>query len=69
MALSNAERQKQYRQRALRDPDGHLLTRLQVMISPQAAAALERIRGATGESKRQVVERALVELGKRRRGR
>jgi hypothetical protein len=36
--MSTAERQKRYRERALRDPDGTLLSRLQVMLSPNAAA-------------------------------
>jgi hypothetical protein len=62
MAMSNADRQRQYRKRALCDPDGHLLTRLQVLLSPQADGALRRIATATGETKRQVVERALLEM-------
>ncbi len=33
---TNAERQRRYRERALRDPDGPLLTRLQVMLSPRS---------------------------------
>ena len=62
--MSTAERQKRYRERALRDPDGTLLTRLQVMLSPNAAANLERITTKTGQTKRQVVETALQELAK-----
>ena len=62
--LSTAERQKRYRERALRDPDGTLLTRLQVMLSPNAAANLERITARTGQTKRQVVETALNELAR-----
>ena len=62
--LSAAERQKRYRERALRDPDGTLLTRLQVMLSPNAAANLERITTKTGQTKRQVVETALLELAR-----
>ena len=46
--MSTAERQKRYRERALRDPDGTLLTRLQVMLSPNAAANLERIAPGPG---------------------
>ena len=53
--MSTAERQQRYRERALRDPDGSLLTRLQVMLSPTAAANLERIAAQTGQTKRQVV--------------
>ena len=62
--MSTAERQKRYRERALRDPDGTLLTRLQVMLSPNAAANLERITTKTGKTKRQVVETALLELAR-----
>ena len=50
--------------RKIRDPDGTLLTRLQVMLSPNAAANLERITTKTGQTKRQVVETALRELAK-----
>ena len=61
---STAERQRRYRERALRDPDGSLLTRLQVMLSPTATANLERIAAQTGQTKRQVVETALLELAR-----
>jgi len=64
MALSNAEKQARYRERALHDPDGLLLTRLQVMLSPQANRALERICQATGKNRREVVENALLRLEK-----
>ena len=60
--MSTAERQRRYRERALRDPDGSLLTRLQVMLSPTATANLERIAAQTGQTKRQVVETVLLEL-------
>lgn len=40
---TNAERQRRYRERALKDPNGSLRTRLQTMIGPQASANLERI--------------------------
>ena len=62
--MSTAERQKRYRERALRYPDGTLLTRLQVMLSPNAAANLERITTKTGQTKRRVVETALLELAR-----
>lgn len=62
---TNAKRQRRYRERALKDPDGLFLTRLQVMLSPQAAAGLERICKATGQTKREVVEQALVEMERR----
>jgi hypothetical protein len=64
MPKSNAERQRQYRARALKDPDGLLMTRLQVMLSPSADGALIRIVAATGKSKREVVELALLEMEK-----
>jgi|GEM_PF-5832395 hypothetical protein len=65
MPLSNAEKQRRYRERALKDPDGLLLTRLQVLIGPSAAADLARIREATGWTQRQIVERAIAELARR----
>lgn len=33
MGMSNTDKQRRYRERALKDPDGLLLTRLQVMLS------------------------------------
>lgn len=60
----NAERQRRYRQRALRDPEGLNLVRLQVMLSAEADASLSRIKEKTGKSKKEVVEMALVELEK-----
>jgi len=62
MAKSNAERQRQYRYRALKDPDGTILTRLQVMISAYADGSLNRIVAKTGMTKREAVEKALLEL-------
>lgn len=62
MKSTNAERQRQYRERALKDPDGLLLTRLQVFISPQAQGSLTRVCESTGKTKREVVEVALIEL-------
>jgi hypothetical protein len=64
MAITNAERQRRYRERALHDPDGLLLSRLQVMISPGANGALERLCKATGKGRREVVEMALLEMQK-----
>jgi len=63
-AMTAAERQKRYRERALHDPDGALLTRLQVMLGPHAAANLERICEQNGWTKRQAVEKAINELAK-----
>ena len=65
MKLTNAERQKRYRERALRDPDGHLLTRLQVLISPQAAANLERLVKKTGKPKKELIDMAIIDLAEK----
>lgn len=62
--MNNAERQRRYRERALKDPDGLLLTRLQVMLSAHANASLEKICKGTNTTKREVVELALIELEK-----
>lgn len=48
-----------------KEPDGLLLTLLQVMLSPHAATGLERICKATGKTKLQVVEQAINELERR----
>ena len=64
MAMTNAERQQRYRERALKDPDGALLTRLQVFIGAHEAANLEKICRATGSTKRQAVEQAINELAR-----
>ncbi len=58
------DRQQRYLSRALKDPDGLLLTRLQTMLSANAAATLDRIVAATGATKRQIVERAILELAR-----
>jgi hypothetical protein len=60
MGMSNADKQRCYRERALKDPDGLLLTRLQVMLSPSADATLKRICERTGKTKRAVVEAAIL---------
>lgn len=57
MAMTNAERQQRYRKRGL-------LTRLQVMIDPGAAANLEKVCRLTGSTKRQAVEQAINELAR-----
>ncbi len=64
MGMSNAEKQRRFRQKALKDPDGLLLTRLQVLIGPGTAADLDRIVGATGWTKRRVIERAIKLLAR-----
>lgn len=57
--MPNVQRQAAYRERALNDPVGRLLTCLQALIPPQAAAALDRIVEETGEPRRHIVEDAL----------
>jgi hypothetical protein len=64
MPKSNSERQKEYRERALKDPDGLTLTRLQTMLSPSADGSLRRIVPATGKTKLEVIELALLEFEK-----
>lgn len=60
MGMSNADKQRCYRERTLKGPDGLLLTRLQVMLSPSADATLKRICERTGKTKRAVVEAAIL---------
>jgi hypothetical protein len=62
MALTNAEKQQKYRERALKNPSGHNLTRLQALIDSHAAACLERMAKNTGKTKKELIEQALVEL-------
>ncbi|WP_123101630.1 hypothetical protein [Acidithiobacillus sulfuriphilus] len=64
MGKTAAQRQREYRDRAMRDPDGLLLTRLQVLVNAQAAAGLDRIVQATGWTKREAVEAAIKLLEK-----
>ena len=52
MTLINAGKQARYRERALRDPDRLLLTRVRVLIGPRAAMDLVRIRKRTGWTSR-----------------
>ncbi|MFZ5499465.1 MAG: hypothetical protein ACOY6N_10500 [Pseudomonadota bacterium] len=59
---SAAEKQRRWRERAFKDPDGLLLTRLQVAIEPSAAEALERYCERYSVTKREAVERALRAL-------
>ena len=60
MGMSNTDKQRRYRERALKDPDGLLLKRLQVMLSPSADATLKRMCERTGQTKRQVIEAAIL---------
>ena len=61
-AMTTAERQRRYRERAMKGMGGTSLTRLQTMLSPAAATDLSRITMMTGQTRRQVVETALREL-------
>ncbi len=62
MVLTNAEKQARYRERALHDPDGLLLARVQVLVGPGAWAKLKRIRKRTGWTQREIFERAIALL-------
>lgn len=64
MAMTAAERQAKYREKALKDPDGHLLARLQTMLSAQAHAKLGRLQAATRWTQRQCIEEAINRLAK-----
>lgn len=61
-ALSTAERQRRYRQRALKDPDGLLLTRVQVYLGPRPARVLKDLARDWGCSQRDVIERLLMSI-------
>lgn len=58
-ALTNAERQSRYRAR-MRDPDGSLLTRFQVYLSPGAHRILCQLARDSGKSKRSIIEQLLI---------
>lgn len=62
MATTSAERQRRYKERALKDPDGLLLTRLEVLIDASAAGRLQRMATITGQTKRDLVQRAIQRL-------
>ena len=61
MPLANAEKQARYRQRALMDPDGLLLYRVQILVGPGAWANLKRIRKRTGWAMRRELARAMLD--------
>lgn len=60
MALSNAERQRRYRERAFKDPGGHRLVRLALSLAPDPAAALKRLVLGYGITQRELIERLLL---------
>ena len=61
MAATNAERQRKYRERALKDPDGHLLTRVQVYLAPRPHRVLKDLARDWHCTQREVLERLLTE--------
>ena len=60
MSKTNAQRQADYRTRHLKDLDG-TSSRLNIIISVQAKAALERLATASGVTQRLFLERVLAE--------
>ena len=58
MAMSNAERQRQYRQRHLVDVDG-LGHRLNLVVGAATGAQLERLARHYGVTKRSMIEQLL----------
>ncbi len=58
--MSAAERQRRYRNRALKDPDGLLLTRVQVYLTPRPARVLRELAQEWGCPQREVIERLLM---------
>jgi hypothetical protein len=58
--MTAAERQRRYRDRALKDPDGLLLTRVQVYLAPRPARVLDDLAHDWGCPKREVIERLLL---------
>ena len=60
MPMTNAERQRKYRQRALRDPEtADPLTRVQVYLGPAGDARLKHLCRTTGKTQREIIEAAL----------
>ena len=56
MAMSNAERQRAYRQRHLAEGEGH---RLNLVVAVQTGAQLDRLAKHYGVTKRAMLERLL----------
>ncbi len=57
--MSNAERQRKYRQRHLKEPDGEPLVRLNLLASANAKAHLERLSSCYAVTLRAALERAI----------
>lgn len=59
MAMTNAERQRKYRERT-KALDGSLLTRFQVWLAPNPARILKQLSRDTARTKREVIEALLI---------
>lgn len=62
MALSNSERQRKYRQRALHDSDGLTLTRLQVYLRSDVQSKLEKLVTRSGRTKQELINQAISDF-------
>lgn len=62
MAMTNAERQRAYREKVLKGFDGLGLTRVQVLIEPFPNGCLNRMVKASGKTKRELIEEAILLL-------
>ena len=60
MPMTNAERQRKYRQR-LKSTEDDLLARLHVLVSPACVAQLNRIVRHQGITKRKALEQIMIE--------
>lgn len=58
-AAKNRERQRRWREKAFRDPQGHLLARVNVAVNPYAAKALKILADGYGLTHRELIERLL----------
>lgn len=57
---TGAERQARYRERALKDPEGLLLTRVQVYLEPRPARVLRELARDWECTQREVINRLLL---------
>ena len=64
MPMTNAERQRKYRQR-LKSTEDNLLARLHMLVSPACVAQLSRIARHQGVTKREALERIMLEAENR----
>lgn len=61
MAMSNAERQRRYRERAFKDPDGPMKVRVSLALDLHAACALKRLSNGYGVTQQEMLKRLLIE--------